>query len=156
MGPAWYGVLWAVETEWNRHRESISNAIDSFEPSIEGETAIVQRETRQSYPPAWQWSATCRKSGQDILGSAEIGLTPPSIISRRCSFRLTFVSIYGKRPGSSAFPFLWRSQKIRQLPERWQKLVVSDGLKFWEKRAKAKLYTQYTRRFFTYFQNRKQ
>ena len=59
------GVLWAVKTESNHHRESVSNAIDAFESSIEGETATVPRDTRQSYHPAWQCLATCRKTGQD-------------------------------------------------------------------------------------------
>ena len=113
MGPARCGVLWAVETEWNHHRASVANVIDAFEPYIEGETATVSRETRQSYPPAWQCSATCRKTGQDILENAEMGgLTQPTLLFRRCSFRLPFVSIDGTRPGLSAFPFLWRSQKM--------------------------------------------
>ena len=76
--PARYGVLWAVKTEWNHHRGFVSNAIDAFQPSIEGETATVLRETRQSYLPAWQCSVICRKIGQDILGNAEMGgITQP-------------------------------------------------------------------------------
>ena len=67
VGPPRCGVLWAVETEWNHHRGSVSNAIDTFEPSIEGETATVPRETRQTYPPTWQCSATCRKTCQNIF-----------------------------------------------------------------------------------------
>ena len=106
-------VLWANETEWNHHRGSVSSAIDAFEPSIEGETATVPTETRQSYPPAWQCSATCRKTGQDMLGNAGMeGLTPPVVLSRRCSFRLPFVSIDGIQPGSSQFPFSWNSQNM--------------------------------------------
>ena len=31
------------------------------------------QETRQSYPPALQCSVTCHKTGQDILGNAEMG-----------------------------------------------------------------------------------
>ena len=54
----WWGhlgvvyLLWAVETEWNHHRESISNVIDAFEPRILEETTTVPREIHQSYPPA--------------------------------------------------------------------------------------------------------
>ena len=89
VGPAW----WTVGTEWNHHRGSVSNAIDAFEPSMEGETATVPRETRQSYPPAWQSSATCHKTGQYLLGNIEMGNhTPPAVLSRRCSFPLLFVS----------------------------------------------------------------
>ena len=80
----------------NHDKGSVLNAINAFEPSIEGETAIVPRETQQSYPPAWQSSATCRKTGQDILGNAEMGgLTQPTLLFRRCSFPLPFVSIDG-------------------------------------------------------------
>ena len=39
-------VLWTVKTDWNNHRRSVSNAIDAFEPSIERQTAAIQRETR--------------------------------------------------------------------------------------------------------------
>ena len=47
---------------------------------IEGETPTVPRETRQSYPPAWQCSTTYRKTGQDILGNAEMeGFTTPDV-----------------------------------------------------------------------------
>ena len=119
VGPARCGVIWAIETEWNHHRGSVSNAIDAFEPSIEGETSTVPRETRQSYPPAWQSSAILRKTGQDIVGNTEMGgLTPPAVPSKRCSFRLPFVSINGTRPGSSAFSLLWRSQKIVRFVNR--------------------------------------
>ena len=65
--PARCGVLWAVKTEWNHHRGSVSSAIDAFELSIEDKTTTVPRETRQSYPPAWQCSATCHKTGQAYL-----------------------------------------------------------------------------------------
>ena len=37
--------LWTVKTDWNNHRRSVSNAIDAFEPSIERQTAAIQRET---------------------------------------------------------------------------------------------------------------
>ena len=57
-----------------------------FEPSIEGETATVPRETGQSYPPTRQCSTTCRKTGQDILENAEMGgLTPPALPTKRSS-----------------------------------------------------------------------
>ena len=109
-------VLWTVKTEWNYHRGSVPNAIDAFESSIEDETATVPRETWQSYSPAWQCSATCRKTGQDILGNAELwGLTPSALLSRRCSFWLPFVSIDGTRRGSSAFSLWWRSRKMDRL-----------------------------------------
>ena len=89
VGPARFGVLWAVKTEWKHHWGSVSNAIDAFELSIKEEMVTVPRETRQSYPPTWQCSAMCRKSSQDILGNAEMGgLTPPAVLSRPCSFRL--------------------------------------------------------------------
>ena len=95
---------------------------------------------------ACQRSVECCKTGENLLGNAEMGgLTPPAVLSGRCSFRLLFVSMYGTRPGSSAFPLLWRSQKldwftskdasffpdgIRQLPKRWKKVVPNDGQYF--------------------------
>ena len=149
VGPVGCGVLWVVKTEWKLHKGSVSNAIDSFEPSIEGETAtIIPRRSRQSYSTAWQCSTICHHTGQDILGNAKMGgLTPPVVLSRRCSTQLLFVSIDETRPGSSVFPLLWRSQKmdlfvnhlkrhrffrdgICQLPERWKNLVTSDGQYF--------------------------
>ena len=35
----WCYLLWAVETEWNHHWETVSNAIDAVEPSTARETA---------------------------------------------------------------------------------------------------------------------
>ena len=59
-------VLCAVETEWNHYRGSVLNTTDAFETSIERKMTTVPRETRQSYPPVRQFSATCCKTGQDI------------------------------------------------------------------------------------------
>ena len=51
--------------------------------------------------------STCRKIGQDILGNAEMeGFTLLTLLFRRCSLRLPFVSIDGTWPDSSAFPLL--------------------------------------------------
>ena len=39
---------------------------------------------RQSYPPAWQCSATCRKTVQDILGNPVMGgLTPLAVLLKK-------------------------------------------------------------------------
>ena len=65
------------------------------------------------------------KTGQDILGNAEmVGLTPPAVLSRRCSFRLPFVSIDGTLHGSPAFPLLWRSQKMDRFVDRLKRRIV--------------------------------
>ena len=78
---------WCVWAErWRRNSQSIKRDI-------------------QSYPPAWQCSATCRKTGQDILGNAEMrSLIPPAVLSRRCFFRLPFLSIDGTRLDHHHFP----------------------------------------------------
>ena len=61
------------------------------------------------------------------LENTEIGgLTLLAVLSRRCSFRLPFVSISGTRLCSSAFPLLWRSQKMDRFVDclkrcRWKK-----------------------------------
>ena len=115
--------LWAVEAKYNHHRGSVSNAIDAFEPSIGGETATLPRETWQNYAPAWQCSATCRKTGQSILKNAWMGgLTPPAVFFRRCSFRLPFVLFDGTRSGASAFSPLWMSHKMDQF------VIASEGV----------------------------
>ena len=62
---------------------------------------------------------------QDILGNAEMGgLSPPAVLSRRCSFWLPFVSMDGTRPGSSAFPLLWRSQKMDRFMDCLKRRIV--------------------------------
>ena len=129
----------------NKISKNVRNAqffdtIVEFEPSIEGETVTVPRETRQC-------STTCCKTGQDILGNDELaGLTPPAVLSRRCSFRLPLVSTDGTGPGPSAFPLLGSQKMDRFLDRRerrivfsrWyptiarkeEKVVASDGLYF--------------------------
>ena len=83
------------------------------------------QERHDSYPPAWQCLATCRKTGQDIVGDVEVGdLTSPAILSRRYSFRLPFVSIDGTRPGSAAFLLLRRSQKMDRFVDRLIRRIV--------------------------------
>ena len=134
VGPVRCGVFWAVKTESNHHRESVSNAIDAFEPIIKEETATELRDSQQSYPPVMLYICAL----QVAYLPKETRQSYPPASSRRCSFRLPFVSIDGARPGSSSFPLSWRSQKciyswfaskdasffrhgIRQLPKRWKK-----------------------------------
>ena len=52
------------------------------------------------------------------------GLTPPAVISRRCSSRLPFISIDGTRPDSSAFPLLWTRQKIDRLVNHLKRRII--------------------------------
>ena len=74
---------------------------------------------------ACQWSVQCSKPGENLLGNAKIGgLTPPALLSRSCFFRLSFVSIDGTRPGSSAFPLLWRSQKMDRFVDRLKRRII--------------------------------
>ena len=128
--------------------ELVSNAIDAFEPSIEGETATVPIETRQSYPTAWQCSATCRKTGQDIFGNAEMrGLTPPvySLDIASSDYHLFRSMAHGLAHqhfrsyeevkkciaswiASKDASFFWDG--IWQLPERWKNVVASRGQYF--------------------------
>ena len=109
VGPTRCGVLWAVKTEWNYHRRPASYTIHVFELCIDWRRSghSNKRDTTElsSSMTMFGHISTYRKTGQDILGNAEMGgLTPPAILSRRCSFQLTFVSFDGTRPGSSAFP----------------------------------------------------
>ena len=62
---------------------------------------------------------------QDTLGNVEIGgLTPPTVVSKRCPFRIPFVLINGIRPGLLAFPLLWRSLKIDRFADRLKRHIV--------------------------------
>ena len=49
---------------------------------------------------ACQWSVQCCKPDEKLIKNAEMGgLTPPAVLSRRCSFRLPFVSVDDTRRG---------------------------------------------------------
>ena len=63
-----------------------------------------------------RWKPTCKRwNGR---------FTPPAILSRRYSFRLPFVLIDGTRLGSSAFPLLWRSQKMDRFVDRLKRRII--------------------------------
>lgn len=81
LGPAWCHILRATKTERNHYRRSVPNAINAFESCIEGETATIPKEARQSDPPARQCSTTRRGTGKKILKNTEMGsLAPPAIL----------------------------------------------------------------------------
>ena len=76
-----------------------------------------------------------------LLGNTEIrGLTPPTVLSRRCSFRLPFVSIDGTWPGSliSISTLMKKSNNlsIRGSPQKTHHLleIVSDNFQKDEKK----------------------
>ena len=46
VGPGRYYLLWAVETEWNHHWGTVSNAIDASEPSTVRKKATKQRHEK--------------------------------------------------------------------------------------------------------------
>ena len=74
---------------------------------------------------ACQRSVQCCKTGNNLLGNAEMGgLTPPTVLSKRCCLRQRFVAIDGTRPGSSAFPLLWRDQKMDRFVDRLKRPIV--------------------------------
>ena len=137
-------VLWTVKTDWNNHRRWVSNAIDAFEPSIERQTAAIQRETRDFAA----CSTPCCESGQDILGNVEMGSPiPPTIFSRIAPsdyhlFRLMAHGLADQHFRSYEEVKNWIDsliaskddqffrRGIRTLPERWEKVVASDGQYF--------------------------
>ena len=85
----------------------------------------LPRRTRRTCSAACQCSTTCLKTVQDLLGNAEIGsLTPPAVLSSRCSFQLLFVSIDGIRHGSLAFPLLCRSQRIDRFVDSLKRQII--------------------------------
>ena len=59
-----------------------------------------------------------------IANAGMLGHSPPAVLSSCCSFRLPCVSIDGTRPGSSAFPLLWTSQKMHRFVERLKRSIV--------------------------------
>ena len=64
----------------NHHGRSLPTAIDAFKPSIEGKTATIRAEARQSNFTARQRSTSCRTSHEKILGNVEMGSsTPPAV-----------------------------------------------------------------------------
>ena len=50
----WCYLLWAIETERNHHRGTVSNAIDAFEPRTARKTDTIRLEARKSDSTAWQ------------------------------------------------------------------------------------------------------
>ena len=73
----WWG---AAPAKRNHHWRSLPTAIDAFKPSIEGKTATIRAEARQSNFAARQRSTSCRTSREKILGNVEMGSpTPPAV-----------------------------------------------------------------------------
>ena len=117
----WRKKLWKSDHKWIRKKCFFTKTmhhvtIRSQQWSIEEETAMVPRETRQSYFPAWQCSAACSKTGLDTLGNIKTGATVLS--------RLPFAPIDETRPGSSELSLSWRSQNIHQFVDRPKSRIV--------------------------------
>ena len=49
---------------------------------------------------------------------------PTAVLSRRCSFRLPFVTTDGTRPDTSEFPLLWKSQIMDRFVDRFERRIV--------------------------------
>ena len=128
---------------------SLSTTTDAFELSIEGKTPAIWAETRQTDFATLQRSVICCKTGETYLETLKWEVLPhPSYLhTRHFPFRLLLVPIDDTWPGWTALPFLWRCQKmdrpldnlkklsffqsgIYMLPEKWQKLMASDGQYF--------------------------
>ena len=147
--PARRSVLWTVKTDWNTHRRSVSNAIDAFEPSIERQTAAIQRETRvvkwfcsmtmldpmlkvvKTYLETWnEKSYPTRRILQTLL---------PLIITCFDQWHTAWLtSSFRSYEEVKNWIDSWIASKddqffrhgIRTLPERWEKVVASDGQYF--------------------------
>ena len=66
LGVVYYELFKPSETiTWDQYRMKLM----LLSRALEGGTVTVLRETRESYPPAWQYLATCHKTRQDILGN---------------------------------------------------------------------------------------
>ena len=93
--------------------------------------ATLPRETPQSYAPARQCSATCRKTDQDILGNAKMGVAPSNYDFFRsmahglahqhfCSYEEVKKWIDSWIASKDASFF---RDGIRHLPERWRRVI---------------------------------
>ena len=58
------------QTDWNYHERLLLTITDVFEPSIEEKTAAIEVLIQQSNFVVWQYSATCCKTGENLLGNA--------------------------------------------------------------------------------------
>lgn len=84
----WWDQLGVVYYVPLKNGRSLLTAIVVFELSIEGKTATIRGETRQSNFATWQRSTTCCKTDQNLLRKAEMGgTTPPAVFAGHCSFQ---------------------------------------------------------------------
>lgn len=81
-GSSRYSVLWAAAT------------VTLFKSSTQRKTPTIHQKTWQNYSFLWQFKTTCCKTSEGNLAGTWIEcLTPPALFTRRCSFRLQFVSV---------------------------------------------------------------
>ena len=120
---------------------SLSTSVDAFESTPKRKTAAIRAETRQSDFVTWQRSASCRQTSESLPGNASVGSsTPPDTASsdfhlfrsmahgladRRCHSYEEARKWIDSWTASKDMSFFRRGIDI--LPERWEKVVPSDG-----------------------------
>ena len=136
----WCYLLWAVETERNHHWETVSNAIDTFEPGTARKMATMRAEERKSDSTAWERSALRCQTRYNLPGNAQMGtptllaVFPDIASSDYYLFRSMAHGLADQQFRSyediEKWLHSWIASKdehfyrngIRALPEKWQKL----------------------------------
>ena len=149
MGSARCNLLWAAQNEWDYHGGSLSTSIDAFESILKRKTADIRVETRHSDFVAWQRSTSCYKSSENLPENASLGSsTPPALFTWDNIAPSDFHPFHSMTHGLADQRFhsykeakkwidSWIVSKDMSfsdaefiLPERWEKVVSSDGQYF--------------------------
>ena len=123
VGPARRSVLRTVKTDWNNHRRSVSNAIDAFEPSIERQTAAIQREMIKWFCSMTMLDSMLRKWSRHTWKhwNGKSYLTH-HILQTLLPLTITY---FDQWHGWPALPVLWRSKKLDRFVDSLKRPVFS-------------------------------
>ena len=145
MEPARRSVLWTIKIDWNNHRRSISNTIDAFEPSRKTNGRNTTRDTIKWFcsmimldPMLRKWSRHTWKRWWKVLPhppySPDVAPSDYHLFSMTHGLADQHFRSYEEVKNwinswiASKDQFFRRG--IRTLPERWEKVVASDGQYF--------------------------
>ena len=120
-------VLWAAKTGWNHQLRTLPNTINPLEESNSRKTPGICDQTRGNNFPSWQRSAPSPVSGSPsdyhLFRSMQNALTG-----------IRFTSEQGIKNWLDSFlaakPAQFFLDGIHKLPERWEKVIASDGQYF--------------------------
>ena len=145
MGPARRSVLWSVKTDWNNHRQSVSNAIDAFEHwktnarNNERHDKVILQHARphvakvvKTYLETLKWevlshppySPDVAPSNYHLFRSMAHGLAEQHF--RSYEEVKNWIDSWIASKDDQFF-----RRGIRTLPERWEKVVASNTYNKW-------------------------